>query len=130
MNAIMLKLLKLQSLEFDRTPTSAEEKEIEQLRTEVPEPIMGHYSRLIARGKKGVAVIRNQVCSGCQMRLPIGTITTLMRNEDIQICDSCGRYLYLPDTPEETKPTAEAKPVKKSKKRKSASESAEPAAQA
>lgn len=129
MNAIMLKLLKLQSLEFDRQPSAAEEKEIEQLRTEVPEPILGHYSRLIARGKKGVAVIRNQVCSGCQMRLPIGVITTLMRNEDIQLCDSCGRYLYLPDTPEETNPTAEAKP-KKTKKRKAKDESAEPAAQA
>ncbi|HLP76731.1 MAG TPA: C4-type zinc ribbon domain-containing protein [Candidatus Paceibacterota bacterium] len=127
----MSKLLKLQGLEFDRTPSKDEEKEIAELRTQVPEPILGHYSRLIARGKKGVAIIRNQVCTGCQMRLPIGTITTLMRNEDIQLCDSCGRYLYLPETPEETNPTAEAKPVKKSKSRKpKASKSAESAAQA
>lgn len=121
----MSNLLKLQSLEFDRTPTADEEKEIAALRAGVPEPIIGHYGRLIARGKKGVAIIRNQVCTGCQMRLPIGTITTLMRNEDIQLCDNCGRYLYLPETPEETHPTAEAKPVKKPKARKSAVRKAE-----
>jgi predicted nucleic acid-binding Zn-ribbon protein len=114
----MLKLLKLQSLEFDRTPSKDEQKEIIKLRTGVPEPILGHYTRLITRKKKGVAVIKNQVCTGCQMRLPIGVINTLMRNEDIQICDSCGRYLYLPETPEEMNPTAEVKAVKKSRKRK------------
>jgi predicted nucleic acid-binding Zn-ribbon protein len=124
MNAIMLNLLKLQALEFDRTPTADEEKQMEELRASVPDPILGHYSRLIARGKKGVAVIKNQVCTGCQMRLPVGVINTLMRNEDIQLCDSCGRYLYLPETPEEMNPTAEAKPVKKSKPRKPAKEKA------
>jgi isochorismate synthase EntC len=29
------------------------------------------------------------------MRLPVAVINTLMRGEDIQLCDSCGRYLYL-----------------------------------
>jgi predicted nucleic acid-binding Zn-ribbon protein len=128
MNSIILKLLKLQTLEYDRTPSKPESKEIIELRSGVPEPILGHYSRLIARGKKGVAVIKNQVCTGCQMRLPIGTITTLMRNEDIQLCDNCGRYLYLPETPEETNPTAEPKTVKKPKVRKAKLTSAAPAA--
>ena len=118
----MLTLVKLQTLEFDRTPSEAEQKEITGLRAAVPAPILGHYSRLIARNKKGVAVVRNQVCSGCQMRLPMGVITTLMRNADIQICDNCGRYLYLPESKEENQPTAEVKLVKKTKKAKAAPE--------
>lgn len=121
MNSIMLKLLKLQELEFDRTPSEQEEKQMAELRAGVPEPILGHYSRLIARGKKGVAVVRNQVCSGCQMRLPIGTVNTLMRNEDIQLCDSCGRYLYLPETPVPTDAPA-PKPAKKPRKKKAAAD--------
>ncbi|HAV63915.1 MAG TPA: hypothetical protein DCY13_16310, partial [Verrucomicrobiales bacterium] len=44
----------------------------------------------------GVAPIRNQTCTGCRMKVPIGTIAVLMRDEDIQLCGSCGRYLYLP----------------------------------
>jgi len=29
--------------------------------------------RLMARGKKGLAAVRNQVCTGCHMRVPVGT---------------------------------------------------------
>jgi hypothetical protein len=71
-----------------------------------------------------VALVRNQVCGGCHMRVPIGQITELMRGEDIQLCETCGRYLYLPD-PAETeflnhleaaKPAAKA-PAKPRKRR-------------
>ena len=70
------------------------------MRGQIPQPIIGHYDRLRVRGKKGVAVVRNQVCTGCHMHVPIGQITVLMRGEDIQLCESCGRYLYLPDAAE------------------------------
>ncbi len=66
----------------------------------IPQPILGHYDRLRVRGKKGLAVVRNQVCTGCHMRVPIGQITVLMRGEDVQLCESCGRYLCLPDPAE------------------------------
>ena len=58
------------------------------------------------------------------MRLPIGTINTLMQNQDIQICDTCGRYLYLVETPAAPAveaapaPKPEAKPAPKTRKRK------------
>jgi hypothetical protein len=71
-----------------------------QLRRKIPLPILEHYDRLAVRGKKGVAIVRNQVCTGCHMRIPIGAINTLMHGEDIQMCETCGRYLYLPpETP-------------------------------
>jgi hypothetical protein len=34
------------------------------------------------------------------MHVPIGQITVLMRGEDVQLCETCGRYLYLPDPAE------------------------------
>ena len=114
MNAIIQNLLKLQAVEFsDKT---GNEKQIAELRTKVPEPILGHYDRLRIRGKKGVAVVRNQVCTGCHMRLPVGVINTLMQDKDIQLCDSCGRYLYLDLTA--PAPVVEAAPAKPAKKRK------------
>ena len=45
-----------------------------ELRGVIPAQILAHYDRLAVRGKKGVAVIRNQVCTGCHMKLPIGTL--------------------------------------------------------
>src|ERR1700753_3522396 len=113
MNATIQTLLKLQTIEFGNEKGS--EKQIAGLRATIPEPILGHYDRLRARDKKGVSVVRNQVCGGCHMRLPIGVITVLMQDRDIQICDSCGRYLYLELQAAPAEPVAVEKPVKKRK---------------
>src|SRR5262252_1344482 len=102
MHAILEKMLKLQTFEFGEIAGN-HEAEVAELRNQIPQPFLGHYDRLRARDKKGVSLVRNQVCTGCHMRLPIGTITLLMRGGDIQLCDSCGRYLVLA---EEVEPTA------------------------
>lgn len=115
-------LLKLQTLEFGEAAGKAAGKEIADLRNVIPAPILGHYDRLRVRGKKGLAAIRNQVCTGCHMSVPIGKITVIMRGADIQLCENCGRYLYLPDPVEAGK--AEQAPavpaVDKPRKRKAA----------
>jgi hypothetical protein len=95
MNAVLQNLLKLQALEFGEVASKDVESEVAALRGQIPPPILGHYDRLRARDKKGVALIRNQVCTGCHMLQPIGKISIIMRDEDIQLCDSCGRYLFL-----------------------------------
>jgi uncharacterized protein len=105
----ILNLLKLQALDFNET-ADVQESQKAELRNGIPQPVLAHYDRLVARGKKGVALVRNQVCTGCHMRLPIGTINTLMQKHDVQLCDSCGRYLYLADEP--AAPAAEAAPAK------------------
>jgi hypothetical protein len=100
MNSILQDLLKLQALDFGETADKKAEEHAAELRAKIPQPFFGHYERLRAREKKGLAVVRNQVCTGCHMSVPIGQITVLMRGEDIQLCENCGRYLYLPDSPE------------------------------
>jgi predicted nucleic acid-binding Zn-ribbon protein len=100
MNSVLQDLLKLQALEFGETTEKHPETQATALRGKIPPPIIGHYDRLRVRGKKGIAVVRNQVCSGCHMHIPIGQINMLMRGEDVQLCESCGRYLYLPSPAE------------------------------
>ncbi len=117
MNELLQALLKLQAIEFGEAKGS--DADIKELRAKVPPQVIGHFDRLIVRGKKGVAIVRNQACTGCHMKLPIGTINTLMQAHDIQLCDSCGRYLYLP-TPAETEfveHVAAAKPAPKRKRK-------------
>jgi predicted nucleic acid-binding Zn-ribbon protein len=120
MNDLLPNLLKLQALDFDQTTQKDVDSQKVELRARIPDPILSHYDRLVTRGKKGVAVVRNQVCTGCHMRLPIGTINTLMQKQDIQLCDTCGRYLYLPDAAESqfVEHLAAAKPAPKARKRK------------
>src|ERR1035441_6125870 len=100
MNSILQNLLKLQALDFGETTAKNVEAQTAELRGNIPQPIIGHYERLRVRGKKGIAVVRNQVCTGCHMHVPIGQINMLMRDQDVQLCESCGRYLYLPDPAE------------------------------
>ena len=120
MNDLLTNLLKLQAIDFAETSDKDAEAQRGELRSRVPQPILGHYDRLVARGKKGVAIVRNQVCTGCHMRLPIGTINTLMRGQDIQLCDTCGRYLVLaePEAIRPEEPAVTTKPARKPRKRK------------
>jgi predicted nucleic acid-binding Zn-ribbon protein len=119
MNTTLQNLLKLQTLEFAETLDKSAEAQAAELRSLLPLPMVGHYDRLRARGKKGVAVVRNQVCTGCHMHVPIGQITVLMRGEDIQLCETCGRYLYLPD-PVETELLAQVEAPKPALKKAAA----------
>jgi predicted nucleic acid-binding Zn-ribbon protein len=122
MNDLLTNLLKLQDLDFANSAQKDAEVQKQELRSLIPPPILAHYDRLVARGKKGVALVRNQVCSGCHMRLPIGTVNTLMQGQDIQLCDTCGRYLGLAEpeaTPKAEEPAIKAKPAPKPRKRRS-----------
>jgi predicted nucleic acid-binding Zn-ribbon protein len=96
MNEPMQNLLRLQTLEFSEKQDKSAATLIAELRDKIPPQILGHYDRLRVRGKKGLAPVINQVCTGCHMRLPLAVIMTLKHEQDIQLCDSCGRYLYLP----------------------------------
>jgi len=83
-------------------------REAEALRREVPAPILGHYDRLVTRGKKAVAYVRHGVCTGCRMQLPSGLYAKLLRDDDVCVCDNCARYLVVaPETP----PPPAAKPA-------------------
>jgi hypothetical protein len=54
------------------------------------------------------------------MQVPLGVVMTLKRGQDIQLCENCGRYLYLPDATkaEGPKPTAKPGPARKPRKSK------------
>jgi predicted nucleic acid-binding Zn-ribbon protein len=123
MNEPMQNLLKLQTLEFDGSKNKVAAAAIAELRGKIPPQILGHYDRLVVRGKKGMAQVRNQVCTGCHMFLPIGVIAVLKRGQDLQLCDSCGRYLYLLEEGQAAAPEPPPAPAKpataKKRKRKS-----------
>jgi len=97
MNELMRILIELQSLEFEETIQPNIEERIAKLRAKIPRPILAHYDRLGDQGKKGVAPLRNQICTGCHIRVPVAVVFNLKHGEDVCLCDNCGRYLYLPE---------------------------------
>jgi predicted nucleic acid-binding Zn-ribbon protein len=94
---IMESLMALQAAQLKPARHTATAKEdIAKLRNGIPEGILGHFDRLLARGKKGVSIARNGVCSECHLKISSGTWANLPHRSDIHLCDTCGRYLYLP----------------------------------
>ncbi len=120
MKALIQNLIQLQTLESSGVKDKNVEASLAELRGKIPSQILAHYDRLVARGKKGLAAVRGQVCSGCHMQVPLGVIMTLRHNQDIQLCENCGRYLYLPPAveTEATEPAASPKPERKKRKQK------------
>ena len=109
MKNLMENLVALQNLQFQtgRRPPEAEQR-IEALRKKVSEPLLTRFDRLLARGRKAVAVVHNGVCGECHLKLAVGIVGALAFGEEIQYCDNCGRSLYPP----EDKPLfATARPV-------------------
>ena len=113
-NEILQHLLDLQSLDFNEVENKDAEKQAAELRAQIPPPVLQHYDRLRAGGKKGVAAVRHQVCTGCHMQVPRATVLTLMHGDDIQVCGNCGRYLHLQESEETAAPAVApaAKPAK------------------
>jgi predicted nucleic acid-binding Zn-ribbon protein len=119
-NELLQNLIKLQSLQFSGSDDKKTEAAMTTLRAKIPSQILAHYDRIVVKGKKGITLVRDQVCTGCHMRVPIGAIMSLKHGEDIQLCESCGRYLYLAPETEAVPaaPAASPKPVKKTRKSK------------
>src|SRR5580704_5512771 len=78
-------LLELQTIEFSESQPADADARKAALRAQVPPQIIGHYDRLVAHGKKGVAAVRHQTCMACHMKVPLGTVMTLKHDEDIQL---------------------------------------------
>jgi predicted nucleic acid-binding Zn-ribbon protein len=114
MKELLQNLLQLQTIEFSEIENEGDDVRIFELRQKIPAQILGHYDRLVARGKKGIAAVRHQTCAACHMNVPLGSILTLQRGDDIQMCGNCGRYLYLDEK------SIEVEPPKRKYHRKSA----------
>lgn len=105
---VIERLFDLQEIELGpKAGTPEAKRSSESIRKEIPEPILAHYDRLLARGKKGVALVRHGVCSGCQMKLATGPHAALIRGDDIAMCDNCARYLLMaPEDATKSEPAA------------------------
>ena len=120
MNGIMQNLLRLQGM--DCGELAGTQSEAAALRAAIPPSMLHQYERLRARGKKGIAVVRNRVCTNCRMQVPIAVVAALMRGTVSQVCGNCGRYLCLPeaDDAQLVQPPTIAKPEPKGRRRKTA----------
>ena len=92
----MAALQRLIDLGLDRLPTNR--GKVDELRASVPAPVLGHFDRNNAVGRKGVASVVHGVCSGCHLRVASGTVAMMKGAPGLVLCENCGAYLhYVPE---------------------------------
>jgi predicted nucleic acid-binding Zn-ribbon protein len=64
------------------------------LRAQVPTAILGHFDRMLAIGRSGVAPLRSGVCGGCHIRIPRAHIAGMRASHELDVCDQCGTFIY------------------------------------
>ena len=69
--------------------------QIASLRALIPTAILTHHDRMKARGKMSVAPVRNGVCGACHLSIPRGHVIRLRDPDELNVCDSCGAFIYL-----------------------------------
>ncbi len=87
------------------------QKQILKLRQLIPEQILGHYDRFVKAGKVPVIGVRHGVCMGCFVSLSTGALQKLIRQDDLNLCEHCGRYIYpIAEVAPPVAPVEEPKP--------------------
>ncbi len=99
MKIAMSKLLEAQKTLLQNPASADNATLIEQLRSEIPAPVLAHYLRLVAQGRRGVAVVNHGVCSQCHIRLPASLNAALANTEELHVCEQCGSFLVSGDSP-------------------------------
>jgi len=100
MKGILQNLYRLQTL--DLGSQKIDPAQAAGLRAGIPQGMLTNYDRARARGRKGIAVVRNHVCTNCRMQVPVA-VTVSLTAGTIQVCGNCGLYLCLPEPEEQQK---------------------------
>jgi predicted nucleic acid-binding Zn-ribbon protein len=66
----------------------------------LPAAILQHHDRMWARNKPSVAPVRNWTCRGCHLTVHRGLHRRLQVMTDLVLCENCGSFMYLDETPD------------------------------
>lgn len=96
-----LRDLNLLEKKLEKSRSKAKIKtEIEEIRAQIPAPILSHHDRIVVKGRSSTAVVRNWTCSSCHIQVPRGMRSKLHKMDDLFVCENCGSYLYLEEAME------------------------------
>ncbi|QXM05719.1 zinc ribbon domain-containing protein [Crassaminicella indica] len=89
-NMLKERKIKIEKIEKDIIKIKAEK---EALLKKINEEYIRMYMDIKSKKNNPVAILKEDVCMGCHMDLPVMTVTKL-KKQDIVLCNNCGRILY------------------------------------
>ncbi|MEJ2483984.1 MAG: C4-type zinc ribbon domain-containing protein [Gemmatimonadota bacterium] len=93
-------LSEVESSVFELRPAEALEildAKIEELAERLDPPVRDRFSEVSRSLGRAVAPVLNGICYGCFVAIPTAWSSEVGRNERINVCDQCGRFLYYVD---------------------------------
>lgn len=95
-------LLKLQELENKCKESNLSETEREHISSEVtlikaqiPHDIETRFYKLYKKHGEAVVIANGGVCHGCYINLPSSQAIEINYNEELNVCQNCGRFIYI-----------------------------------
>lgn len=67
----------------------------EDILKNIEKDFLVEYERIKNRNKNAVVLVKNNICSGCHMEIPLYILSRLHNNDSIIRCDNCGRILFM-----------------------------------
>lgn len=70
---------------------------VQELEERLSPEVRRRYRKIVQRGPRAVVPVLNGICYGCFMALPTAWASEAGRNERLDVCEHCGRFLYHVD---------------------------------
>jgi predicted nucleic acid-binding Zn-ribbon protein len=71
---------------------------IEELKQELPPPMRTRLESFARTGGRAVVSVINGICYGCFTAVSTASVAEIGRNDNLNYCENCGRYLYVVST--------------------------------
>lgn len=71
------------------------DERIDELKRELPTPVRARLERFSTGAGRAVVPVINGICYGCFSALPTASMSALGRNDELNHCEQCGRFLYV-----------------------------------
>jgi predicted nucleic acid-binding Zn-ribbon protein len=93
-------LREMEAKVFDLEPSEALiilDTKLEELVERLEPGVRSRYSSIARSLDRAVVPVLNGVCYGCFVATPTSWTSDATRNDNISVCDHCGRFLYYID---------------------------------
>lgn len=74
-----------------------ENLKLREIESEIDEKLLNRFTNLRNSRQTSVVPVKNNICTGCNMRVPTYLNNILKSKEEVIFCESCGRILYYID---------------------------------
>lgn len=94
LDIMILEIEEVKGLGFEVAGRDKLQEAREELIKKISKPVLSNYEKLRARYRRAIVPVKDDVCLGCFMRVPTSLSTVGRGNQEVILCEGCGRILY------------------------------------